>query len=184
MSPFSGPPSLAEVTGPSSLLRNSNHKFECQVHGGFPKPEVSSIGMFHKEALGICPLASWAEVIGFSGLILDWSKEGADCRGVRRSDRGYNVIDLQEGIAGYPSLGECSTWWIRGVLEKNLWQGGKANFLTALRELKNWVMGKKLQRGSWSDKKISDDPLSWKCWSFDKNLNCCHFQKIRLWNWT
>ena len=113
-----------------------------------------------------------------------WLIKGG-CRGVTRSDRGYNVIDPQEGIAGgYPSLGECSTWCIRGVLEKNLWQGGKANFLTALRQLKNWVMGKKLQRGSWSDKKISDDPLSWKCWSFDKNFNCCHFKKIKLWNWT
>merc|ERR1719516_374902 len=37
------PPSLAEVTGPSSLLRNSNHEFHCQVHGGFPKPEVTWI---------------------------------------------------------------------------------------------------------------------------------------------
>jgi len=37
------PPSHAEVTGPSSLLRNSNHQFSCQVHGGFPKPEVTWI---------------------------------------------------------------------------------------------------------------------------------------------
>ena len=41
---FAGPPSLTEVTGPSSLLRNSNHQFRCQVHGGFPKPEVGSVG--------------------------------------------------------------------------------------------------------------------------------------------
>merc|ERR1719391_111067 len=37
------PPGLGEVSGPSSLLRNSNQQFRCQVHGGFPKPEVTWI---------------------------------------------------------------------------------------------------------------------------------------------
>jgi len=37
------PPSVPELTGPSTILRNSNHQFQCQVRGGFPKPEVTWI---------------------------------------------------------------------------------------------------------------------------------------------
>ena len=69
-----------------------------------------------------------------------WLIKGG-CRGVTRSDRGYNVIDLQEGIAWYPSVGECSTWWIRGVLEKNLWQGGESQFLDCVATAKKLGYG-------------------------------------------